>query len=89
MSRHKPRTGDGTAWLVADGAEPTGFNCYWFTGRAEDHMVEHAHLVGATAAVAWGRGRTPRVRIRTADTRSWWAGSAPRPAGIALTWIDP
>ena len=89
MSRRQPRTGDGAAWLVADRGDPAGFHCYWYTGRAEDHMVEHAHVVGETDAVAWGRARTPRVRIRTADTRSAWAGSAPRPAGIEFTWIDP
>jgi hypothetical protein len=89
MSRHAAREGDGTAWLVADGAEPTGFHCYWYTGRAEDHLVERAHLPTEAAAVAWGRTRTPRVRIRTSDRRSSWAGTAPRPAGIALTWIEP
>ena len=89
MSRHKARTGDGAAWLVSDRAEPAGFHCYWYTGRAEDHLAEHEHVVGETDAVAWGRARTPRVRIRTADTHSAWAGSAPRPAGIDLTWINP
>ena len=89
MSRNESRTGSGTAWLVADGAEPLGFHCYWYTGRAEDHMVEHAHIPGATAAVAWGRQRTPRVRIRTPDRRSAWAGTVPAPAGITLKWIEP
>jgi len=89
MSRHTARTGDGTAWLVADGAAPSGFHCYWYTGPAEDHMVEHAHVSTENAAVAWGRTRTPRVRIRTPDRRSSWAGTAAQPAGIALTWTDP
>ena len=44
MSRHAARAGDGTAWLVADGAQPAGFHCYWYTGPAEDHLVERAHL---------------------------------------------
>ena len=89
MSRSSARTGDGTAWLVADRETTPGFHCYWFTGRAGDHLVEQAHVTGATEAVAWGRARTPRVRIRTADARSSWAGTAPRPAGIEHTWIDP
>lgn len=89
MSRHNASAGDGAAWLVADRREPAGFHCYWYTGPAEDHLVEQAHIAGATQAVAWGRSRTPRVRIRTADARSSWAGSAPRPAGIVHTWIDP
>ena len=89
MPTHKTHTGEGTAWLVADGAEPSGFNCYWYVGPAEDHLVEHAHVSNATAAVAWGRTRTPRVRIRTSDRRSSWAGTAPPPAGITLTWPEP
>lgn len=89
MSRHTPRAGDGTAWLVADGAAPSGFNCYWYAGPVADHLVEHAHVSTETAAVGWGRTRTSRVRIRTADGRSSWAGTAPRPGGIAHTWIEP
>lgn len=79
----------GIAWLVADTMEPAGFHCYWYTGRAEDHLREQAHVFGEASAVAWGRRRTPRVRIRTADRRSSWAGSAPRPAGVGHTWTDP
>ena len=89
MRHHRSRVGDGTAWLVSDRLEPAGFHCYWYTGRAGDHLVEHAHVGDATEAVAWGRIRTPRVRIRTADARTSWAGSAPRPAGIAHSWIEP
>ena len=86
MSRHPAREGEGSAWLVADRREPAGFHCYWYMGPADDHLVERAHVVGAADAVAWGRERTPRVRIRTADGTSSWAGTAPRPDGIARTW---
>ena len=88
MSGHRARPGEGTAWLVTDRPETAGCHCYWYTGPKDDHLVEHAHVTGAAEAVAWGRQRTPRVRIRTADGRASWAGSAPRPAGIAHTWIE-
>jgi hypothetical protein len=45
MSRHTDRTGDGSAWLVADGAEPSGFHCSWYIGPAEDHLVEQVTLL--------------------------------------------
>ena len=89
MSRSRARTGDGTAWLVADRLGAAGFHCYWYAGIAGDRMVEHAHIEGASEAVAWGRMRTPRVRIRTTDAPTSWAGTAPRPAGIFNTWIGP
>lgn len=89
MELDRRRTVDGTAWLVADRLETAGFHCYWYTGRAGDHLAEHAHVEGTTEAVAWGRRRTPHVRIRTADARTSWAGTAARPAGIAHSWTEP
>jgi hypothetical protein len=38
--------------------------------------------------VSWGRSRTPRVRIRTATGRTYWAGSGPKPDGITDGWVD-
>lgn len=81
------RANGGATWLVADRAEPPGFHCYWYAGRNDDHLVEHAHVVGEAEAVAWARQRTTRVRIRTADARTSWAGTAPRPAGISRSWM--
>ena len=83
-----PRHGDGTAWLVADRAHGD-FDCYWYVGRAGDHLGEQASAATAEDAVAWGRARTTRVRIRTVDGCSQWAGSAPRPEGMSNTWTSP
>lgn len=88
MTRHrKPPYGDGTAWVVADRRNQDHF-CYWYVGANDDRLVDHARIVGASAAVAWGRRRTSRVRIRTADARSCWAGTAPRPDRFIHTWTD-
>jgi len=90
MTRHqrRPRHGDGTAWLVADRARGD-FDCYWYVGRAGDHLGAQARAATSEDAVAWGRARTSRVRIRTVDGRSEWAGAAPRPEGVSNTWTTP
>ena len=79
------RNGDGTAWLVAD-RDRDDFACYWYVGRAGDRLREQGRAATAEDAVAWGRNRTASVRIRTVDGHSQWAGSAPRPEGMAATW---
>jgi len=89
MRRHRrARYGDGTAWLVADRVE-CDYLCYWYTGTGGGHLVEHARAASAEEAVAWGRQRTPRVRIRTADARTSWAGTTPTPEGFAHAWTQP
>ena len=88
MSRHRPpQHGEGTAWLVLDMAKED-YSCSWYTGTNDGRLVEHARIPTASDAVAWGRSRTPRVRIRTADARTYWAGTAPRPEGFSHTWTD-
>jgi len=88
MSRRRhPRHGDGTAWLVADRLAGD-FLCYWYAGPNDAYLAEHARAVTAVDAVAWGRLRTARVRIRTADAHTYWAGSAPRPDGFRSTWTE-
>jgi hypothetical protein len=88
MSRHPtPRYGDGTAWLVVD-RQLGDYGCSWYAGANDDHLVEHGRAATAAEAVAWGRLRTTRVRIRAADSCTYWAGSAPRPAGFTHTWTD-
>jgi len=88
MRRHgQPRHPDGTVWLVAD--RVTGdFLCYWYSGTVDGRLVEHARAASAGEAVAWGRQRTPLVRIRTADALTFWAGTAPRPEGFVRTWTQ-
>jgi len=86
--RHLPHDGEGTVWLVADRTRGD-FNCYWYVGRAGDRLGEQARAATAEDAVAWGRRRTTRVRIRTADGCSEWAGTAPRPDGMSRTWTVP
>ena len=89
MSRHRtPRPGDGTAWLAADRLQGD-YLCGWYTGTHGGRLVEGARVPTASEAVAWGRSRTSRVRIRTADACTYWAGTAPRPAGFSHTWSDP
>jgi cytidine deaminase len=79
------RRGDGTAWLVADRSSDR-FDCYWYTGTNDGELVEQAGAATADDAVAWGRVRTPRVRIRTRAGQTQWAGTDPRPATFAVSW---
>jgi hypothetical protein len=85
--RHEARRGEGTAWLVADGGRHD-FVCYWYNGPSGDRLADHARVATAAEAVAWGRGRTPRVRIRMADGLTYWAGTATRPRTFSHSWID-
>jgi hypothetical protein len=88
VRRHRaPRHGDGTAWLVANRARGD-FSCCWFVGPGGDRVADRARAVTAAEAVAWGRVRSSRVRIRTGDGCSYWAGTAPRPDGFTETWFD-
>jgi hypothetical protein len=80
-------SGAGIAWLVADRARGD-FLCQWYGGSADDSLLEQARAATAQAAVSWGRSRTPRVRIRTATGRTYWAGSGPKPDGITDGWVD-
>jgi hypothetical protein len=79
--------GTGIAWLVADRARGD-YLCQWYGGSADDSLLEQARATTAQAAVSWGRSRTPRVRIRTATGRTYWAGSGPKPDGITDGWVD-
>lgn len=82
-----PQHGDGTACLVVDRSNG-GQLCYCYDGTNDGHPVERARVAGAADAVAWGRLRSPSVRIRTGDSRTYWAGTAPRPGGFDHTWTD-
>lgn len=83
--RHATRPGEGTAWLIAERSSDN-FHCYWYTGRNDGQLVEQAGAATANDAVAWGQVRTPRVRIRTRDGQTQWAGTEPRPATFAVSW---
>ncbi len=83
----KPHYGDGTAWLVADRARGD-FSCGWYVGPSGDRLADHGRAGTAMEAVEWGRVRTTRVRIRTVDACSYWAGTAPRPDGFTHTWSE-
>ena len=88
MRRHRRlRHGDGTAWLVVDRSNGD-YLCYWYAGGNDDRLVEQARVASASDAVAWGALRTSRVRIRTADACTYWAGTGPRPEGFTRTWTD-
>jgi hypothetical protein len=77
--------GKGTAWLVFD-AKRNSYQCYWQVGPADDHVVEHAIVASAEAAVEWAETRTPRARIRLPDHQTYWAGTDPSPEGYAGIW---
>jgi cytidine deaminase len=81
------RPGDGTVWVVTDEGHDA-HHCYWYTGASDDHLVERASVTTATEAVAWGRLRSGRVRIRSADGQTRWAGTAPRPSQFLESWTD-
>jgi hypothetical protein len=61
--------------------------CSWYAGKHEAHLVDHARVADAPAAVAWGLERTPKVRIRGTDALTHWAGSAARPPAFESTWV--
>jgi hypothetical protein len=84
---HPPSRGDGTAWLVEDNVRHD-YICSWYAGPNDAHLAEHARVATSADALAWGRDRTTRVRIRTAAARTYWAGSAPRPEGFSHTWPE-
>ena len=65
-NRRTANRGEGTAWLVADRSNES-VRCYWYAGASGGQLVEEADALSASAAVAWGLIRTPRVRIRTRD----------------------
>ena len=78
----KARPGSPSTWQRKTTAAPGT------PGPTTAACVEHARIPTASDAVAWGRSRTPRVRIRTADIRMSRAGTAPRPEGFSHTWTD-
>jgi hypothetical protein len=84
--RHAARPGEGTAWLIADRLSDS-VQCYWYAGVSGGQLVEQDFAANATEAVAWGRLRTPRVRIRTRDGETQWAGTEPRPSTYAASWV--
>lgn len=86
--QRRAEPGEGSVWLVLD-RSTGGYVCYWYAGANEGRMVEQARAASAADAVAWGRERSPRVRIRTDDARSSWAGAGPTPDGYELTWSAP
>jgi hypothetical protein len=50
------------------------FDCNWYRGLDEDHLVEQATLPDLDSAIGWGRDRTGRVRVRN-HGRTAWVGS--------------
>jgi hypothetical protein len=88
MRRRRARTGDGTAWLVADRVKGD-YLCYWYAGPGGGELMDQARVANASDAVAWGRLHTSRVRIRTPNNCTSWAGTAPRPQGFNHTWTHP
>ena len=80
-------SGKGTAWIVFDaGGDLFKYRCYWFGGPCEDHLVESTGVATDVDAVSWAAARTPMVRIRLPDHRTYWAGTRPAPTGFFGTW---
>jgi hypothetical protein len=88
MRRRTPQAGDGTARLAVDSSRGD-YLCYWYTGTNDGHLAEQTRVATAADAVTWGQTRTTRVRIRTADACTYWAGTAPRPAEFTHQWAEP
>jgi hypothetical protein len=61
------------------------FDCYWYRGAEEDHLVEQTTCADADAAIGWGRARSVRVRIRD-QGQTAWVGAASVQDGIAPRW---
>jgi hypothetical protein len=61
------------------------FDCYWYTGAQEDHLVEQATCPDAEAATRWGRERSAQVRIRD-HGQSAWVGSGSERDGVDPEW---
>ena len=78
--------GCGTVWLLED-RERGDYICAWYAGPSDGRLAERTRVATSADALAWGRERTSRVRIRSAS-RTYWAGSAPRPEGFAHTWPE-
>jgi hypothetical protein len=81
-----PNHGQGTAWLLEDN-QRGDYICSWYAGPNDGHLAEHARVATSADALAWGRDRTTRVRIRS-GSRTYWAGSAPRPDGFPHSWPE-
>ena len=87
------QVGSGTVFLhpdVAGGQQVwTG---YWSAGRPGDpqgsaSVIEEGPVwPDTTAAVAWGRARTPRVVVVDGQGHTYWAGAGERPAEFAEEW---
>lgn len=77
--------GSGTVWIVVD-RDNDDYPSYWYTGAEGGRLVEQGRAATAAAAVEWGRARTPRVRIRMSDGRTYWAGDGDVPEGYAGRW---
>ena len=86
--RRRPHQGEGTAWLVADRSRGD-YQCFWYVGTGGSHLVEKARASSAEEAIGWGRQRTDRVRIRTAEPHTYWAGARAAPDGFADAWTAP
>jgi len=77
--------GQGIVSLIYDASRHV-YSCYWFIGASEDGLIDHCVAPDAAAAVEWARIRSGRVRIRTPDRRTYWAGADPAPGGFAGIW---
>ena len=74
----------GLVCLVRD--ESTGrFDCYWYRGRQEDHLVDQASCGDQSSALLWGRARSGRVRVRDHGETAW-AGTDSVSDGQPLSW---
>lgn len=86
-SRHST-SGTGSVRLVFDaGDELYRWQCHWFGGPVEAHLLEHARGLTESDEGTWGSDRSPRVRVRLPDHCSSWAGPAPDPGALAGTWV--
>jgi hypothetical protein len=87
---HMKRVSDkaGMASIVFDRGR-NDYLCYWYNGaNGGNRLLGQAHAPTASQAIDWGRARTPKVRIRMGDAKTYWAGRGAAPAGFAGVWSE-
>lgn len=80
----RPNLATGTVWLAFDAGDGLyRYRCDWFGGPVDGHLLEQAGVAAQADAAARGLERSPSVRIRLPDHRTYWAGLVPDPGALA------
>jgi hypothetical protein len=78
----------GTAWIVFDRGK-NEYLCNWYNGPdGGNRLLGQGRAATASLGVDWGRERTPNVRVRMGDAKTYWAGPGVAPDGFAGIWAE-